>query len=34
MDEDASANAVIYAITQPGNIVVNDITLRPLGQTR
>jgi NADP-dependent 3-hydroxy acid dehydrogenase YdfG len=34
MDEDAIANAVIYAISQPGNIVINDITLRPLGQTR
>ena len=34
MDEDAIANAVIYAISQPGNIVVNDITLRPQGQTR
>ena len=34
MDEEAIANAVIYAISQPGNINVNDIVLRPLGQTR
>ncbi|MEN0054550.1 MAG: SDR family oxidoreductase [Mucilaginibacter sp.] len=34
MDEDAIASAFIYAISQPGNIVVNDITLRPQGQTR
>ncbi len=34
MDEEAIANAVVYAISQPGNINVNDIVLRPLGQTR
>lgn len=34
MDEDAISNAVIYAISQPGNISVNEIVLRPLGQTR
>jgi NADP-dependent 3-hydroxy acid dehydrogenase YdfG len=34
MDEEAIANAVVYAISQPGNISVNDIVLRPLGQTR
>lgn len=34
MDEEAIANAVIYAISQPGNINVNELVLRPLGQTR
>jgi NADP-dependent 3-hydroxy acid dehydrogenase YdfG len=34
LDEEAIANAVIYAISQPGNISVNEITVRPLGQTR
>jgi NADP-dependent 3-hydroxy acid dehydrogenase YdfG len=34
MDEEAIANAVIYAISQPGNITVNEVVLRPLGQTR
>jgi len=34
MDENAIANAVIYAISQPGNINVNEVVLRPLGQTR
>ncbi|MDR3680721.1 MAG: SDR family oxidoreductase [Flavipsychrobacter sp.] len=34
MDEEAIANAVIYAISQPGNINVNEVVLRPLGQTR
>lgn len=34
MDEQAISNAVIYAISQPGNISVNEIVLRPLGQTR
>jgi NADP-dependent 3-hydroxy acid dehydrogenase YdfG len=34
MDEKAIANAVVYAISQPGNINVNDVVLRPLGQTR
>ncbi|TWJ00927.1 NADP-dependent 3-hydroxy acid dehydrogenase YdfG [Mucilaginibacter frigoritolerans] len=34
MNEEAVVNAVIYAISQPGNINVNDIVLRPLGQTR
>lgn len=30
---DAIADAVIYAISQPGNVTVNDITLRPVEQT-
>ncbi len=34
MDEDAIANAVIYAISQAGNVTINDLVLRPLGQTR
>jgi NADP-dependent 3-hydroxy acid dehydrogenase YdfG len=34
MGEEAIANAVVYAISQPGNINVNDVVLRPLGQTR
>jgi NADP-dependent 3-hydroxy acid dehydrogenase YdfG len=34
MDEEAIANAVIYAISQPGNTTLNEIVLRPLGQTR
>jgi len=34
MDEEAIANAVVYAISQPGNTNVNEIVLRPLGQTR
>jgi NADP-dependent 3-hydroxy acid dehydrogenase YdfG len=34
MDEGAIANAVVYAISQPGNITVNEVVLRPLGQTR
>ena len=34
MNEEAIANAVIYAISQPGNITVNEVVLRPLGQTR
>lgn len=34
MDEDAIADAVIYAITQPDNVNINDLVLRPLGQTR
>lgn len=34
MDEEAIANAVIYAISQPGNITINEVVLRPLGQTR
>lgn len=34
MDEEAIANAVVYAIGQTGNVNVNDIVLRPLGQTR
>jgi NADP-dependent 3-hydroxy acid dehydrogenase YdfG len=34
MDEEAIADAVIYAISQPGNVTINDIVLRPLGQTR
>ncbi|WP_158559262.1 hypothetical protein [Deminuibacter soli] len=34
MDEEAIAYAVIYGISQPGNINVNEIVLRPPGQTR
>lgn len=34
MDEDAIADAVIYAISQPGTTSVNEIVLRTLGQTR
>jgi NADP-dependent 3-hydroxy acid dehydrogenase YdfG len=34
MDEDAIADAVIYAISRPGNVTINDVVLRPLGQTR
>jgi NADP-dependent 3-hydroxy acid dehydrogenase YdfG len=34
MDEGAIADAVIYAISQPGNVTINDLVLRPLGQTR
>jgi len=34
MDEDAIADAVIYAISQPGNVTINELVLRPLGQTR
>ena len=34
MDEEAIADAVIYAISQPGNVTINDLVLRPLGQTR
>src|SRR5258708_4287678 len=34
MDEEAIADAVIYAISQPGNITINEVVLRPLGQTR
>lgn len=34
MDEDAIADAVIYAISQPGNVSVNELVIRPLGQTR
>jgi NADP-dependent 3-hydroxy acid dehydrogenase YdfG len=33
MDADAVADAFIYAISQQGNAVPNDISLRPLGQT-
>lgn len=31
LDASAISDAVIYAISQPGNIAVNDITIRPLG---
>jgi NADP-dependent 3-hydroxy acid dehydrogenase YdfG len=31
LDAVAIADAVIYAISQPGNVAVNDITVRPLG---
>lgn len=34
MDEEAIADAVIYAISQSGNVTVNELVLRPLGQTR
>jgi NADP-dependent 3-hydroxy acid dehydrogenase YdfG len=34
MNEDAIADAVIYAISQPGNVNINELVLRPLGQTR
>jgi NADP-dependent 3-hydroxy acid dehydrogenase YdfG len=34
MNEDAIADAVIYAISQPGNVTVNEVVLRPLGQSR
>lgn len=33
MDAEAIVNAVVYALSQPGNITVNDIMLRPLGKT-
>lgn len=33
LDADAVADAVVYAISQPGNAAVNDITLRALGQS-
>ncbi|SRR6266540_696690 len=33
MNAEAIANAVVYAMSQPGNITVNDILLRPLGKT-
>ncbi len=31
LDAAAISDAVIYAISQPGNVAVNDITIRPLG---
>ncbi|MDB4901994.1 MAG: family NAD(P)-dependent oxidoreductase [Mucilaginibacter sp.] len=31
LDAAAIADAVIYAISQPGNVAINDITIRPLG---
>jgi MFS family permease len=34
LDEGAIADAVIYAISQPGNVNINELVLRPLGQTR
>lgn len=34
MNEDAIADAVIYAISQPANVNINELVLRPLGQTR
>jgi NADP-dependent 3-hydroxy acid dehydrogenase YdfG len=34
MNEDAIADAVVYAISQPDNVVINELVLRPLGQTR
>lgn len=33
LDADAIADAVIYVLSQPGNIAVNEITVRPLEQT-
>src|SRR5437870_5011436 len=33
MSADAIADAVIYAITQPENVAVNEIAVRPLSQT-
>jgi len=34
MDDAAIADAVIYAISQSGNTTINELVLRPLGQTR
>jgi len=34
MNEEAIADAVVYAISQPGNVTINELVLRPLGQTR
>lgn len=34
MDAEAIADAAIYAIGAPGNVNVNDLVLRPLGQVR
>lgn len=34
LNEEAIADAAVYAISQPGNTVVNEIVVRPLGQTR
>ena len=34
MEAEAIADAMIYAISQAGTVNVNDIVLRPLGQTR
>lgn len=34
LDEEAIANAVIYAISQPDNISVNEVVVRPVGQAR
>lgn len=31
LDANAIADAFIYAISQPGNVTINDITVRPLG---
>jgi NADP-dependent 3-hydroxy acid dehydrogenase YdfG len=33
LNADAIADAVIYAISQPGNVGINEITIRPLEQT-
>jgi NADP-dependent 3-hydroxy acid dehydrogenase YdfG len=33
MDSESIVNAVVYALSQPGNITVNDVMLRPLGKT-
>ncbi len=32
IDADAIADAMVYAISQPGNVGINDITIRPVGQ--
>ena len=34
MEEEAIVNAIVYVISQPGNITVNELVLRPLAQTR
>jgi NADP-dependent 3-hydroxy acid dehydrogenase YdfG len=34
MNEEAIADAVIYAISQPANVSINELVLRPLEQTR
>jgi NADP-dependent 3-hydroxy acid dehydrogenase YdfG len=33
LDADAVADAFIYAISQPGNVTANDITIRALEQS-
>jgi NADP-dependent 3-hydroxy acid dehydrogenase YdfG len=34
LEEEAIAEAVVYAISQPRNVSINDLVLRPLGQAR